>query len=186
MTVARPKRADAVRNRERVLAAAETVLAERGLAATIPEVAAAAGVGKGTVYRSFPTKEHLVAAVAGERLSDFAARCDEAAAAPDPVGALEAVLADALRRQAEDRLLVGVLAVAARLPQLVEARERVHAALERLVAAGRATGALREGVSGDDVAVLIGGISRVLLERGELDAASWERFAGLIVSALRA
>ena len=65
-TGALPKRADAVRNRARVIAAAAEVFAERGIEASVPAVAARAGVGKATVYRSFPPKEHLVAAV--ERL----------------------------------------------------------------------------------------------------------------------
>src|SRR3954468_1866189 len=56
------RRADAVRNYERVIAAAAEVLAEKGPEACVPEIAARAGVGKGTVYRCFPTKEHLVPA----------------------------------------------------------------------------------------------------------------------------
>ena len=64
MSAAAPRtRADAVRNFERVLAAATEVLAEKGAEAGVPEIAARAGVGKGTVYRCFPTKEHLIAAV---------------------------------------------------------------------------------------------------------------------------
>ena len=61
-----PRRADAVRNRERVVAAAAAVFAERGVEAGVPDIAARAGVGKATVYRSFPTKEHLIAAVVTE------------------------------------------------------------------------------------------------------------------------
>src|ERR1700693_6131204 len=59
----RPRRADAVRNRERVLAAAEAVFAESGLMAQVEEVARRAGVGVGTVCRHFPTKQALVEAV---------------------------------------------------------------------------------------------------------------------------
>ena len=66
-----PKRADAVRNRERVVAAAAAVFAERGIEASVPGVAERAGVGKATVYRSFPTKEHLVAAVVADHLAEF-------------------------------------------------------------------------------------------------------------------
>src|SRR5919107_1582877 len=66
-----PKRADAIRNRERVVAAAAAVFAERGIEAGVPEIAARAGVGKATVYRSFPTKEHLIAAVVEEKAADL-------------------------------------------------------------------------------------------------------------------
>ena len=72
MSAAPRTRADAVRNYERVLAAASEVLAEKGAEAGVPEIAARAGVGKGTVYRCFPTKDHLVSAVLGERLRWFA------------------------------------------------------------------------------------------------------------------
>ena len=71
--VAARTRADAVRNRERVIAAAAEVFREKGDAAVVPEIAARAGVGKGTVYRCFPTKDHLVAAVATQRVRWFEA-----------------------------------------------------------------------------------------------------------------
>ncbi|HEU4657211.1 MAG TPA: helix-turn-helix domain-containing protein [Capillimicrobium sp.] len=183
---ARAKRADAVRNRERVVAAAEAVLAERGLDATVPEIAAAAGVGKGTVYRSFPTKEHLVAAIACRHLDAFAAACDEAARAADPVAALTELLVDGFRRKGTNRLVAGAMAAAAQVPELVEARAAVAAALERVIDAGRASGALRADARADDVRVLLAGISHVLVERDERDGDVWGRYAELAVAALRA
>src|SRR4051812_30723382 len=110
MPAVRAKRSDAVRNRAKVLAAAADVLAERGFAASVPEIAAAAGVGKATVYRSFPTKEHLVAAIAIERLQVFRDRCEAAVAGPDPMAAFAEILRDSGRRQASDRLLVSAMA----------------------------------------------------------------------------
>ncbi|HET8952358.1 MAG TPA: helix-turn-helix domain-containing protein, partial [Solirubrobacteraceae bacterium] len=73
MTATPRTRADAVRNSERVLAAAAEVLAEKGAEAGVPEIAARAGVGKGTVYRAYPTKEHLISAVLAERIRSMAA-----------------------------------------------------------------------------------------------------------------
>ena len=89
--VAARTRADAVRNRERVVAAAAEVFREKGDAAVVPEIAARAGVGKGTVYRCFPTKDHLVAAVATQRVRWFEAEAREAAASDDPWGAFIAL-----------------------------------------------------------------------------------------------
>jgi AcrR family transcriptional regulator len=181
----RAKRTDAVRNRERVVAAAEVLLAERGIDATIPDIAAAAGVGKATVYRSFPTKEHLVAAIAGRHLRRLAASCDEAATSDDPARALAAILRDVARRQATNRLLTGALSAAVRLPDFVQEREEVLAAIQRLIDAGRAQGALREDAVADDVRILFTGASSVLIEREESDPAVWERYADLLVAALR-
>ncbi|MGW5411207.1 TetR/AcrR family transcriptional regulator [Actinomadura geliboluensis] len=72
MAVDRRRRRDAVENRERILAAAEHAFRERGMAVDMRAVAAAAGVGVGTLYRHFPTREHLVHAVTGNDLADLA------------------------------------------------------------------------------------------------------------------
>ncbi|WP_254715355.1 TetR/AcrR family transcriptional regulator [Actinomadura sp. NAK00032] len=73
MAADRRRRRDAVENRERILAAAEHAFRERGMAVDMRAVAAAAGVGVGTLYRHFPTREHLVHAVTGTDLADLAA-----------------------------------------------------------------------------------------------------------------
>src|SRR3954464_13341726 len=89
-----PRRADALRNRQRVIAAAASVFAEKGLDAGVPEIAARAGVGKATVYRSFPTKEHLVAAVAIERLAWVTEVALSGLEEPDAGAALHRVLVE--------------------------------------------------------------------------------------------
>src|SRR5438105_699085 len=81
-------RADARRNRQRVLEAAEAVLATHGLAAPIDEIARAAGVGVGTVYRHFPTKEALLEAIVLSHLEPILAEVRSLLTAADPGGAL--------------------------------------------------------------------------------------------------
>jgi AcrR family transcriptional regulator len=98
-----PRRADAIRNRARVVAAAAEVFAERGLDASVPEVAARAGVGKATVYRSFPTKEHLVAAVVIDHLHDFEARIYAALDAEDAWTAFVDLVVEQTQAQMNDR-----------------------------------------------------------------------------------
>src|SRR4051794_27189388 len=83
----RPLRADARRNRARVLEAAEAVFAANGISASTEEIARAAGVGIGTVFRHFPTKKDLLAAIVRARLERVFARADELAAAGDPATA---------------------------------------------------------------------------------------------------
>jgi AcrR family transcriptional regulator len=105
----RPLRADAARNRARVLQVAYDVFAEQGLAVPIDEIARRAGVGAGTVYRHFPTKEALFEAVIGERVRQVVARGRELLAA-DPSTALFEFLRETVRAGAADHGMVEALA----------------------------------------------------------------------------
>jgi AcrR family transcriptional regulator len=181
-----PRRADALRNREAVVRAAAAVFAEKGLEAGIPEIAARAGVGKATVYRSFPSKEHLVAAVAIERLDWVRGVARAALAEPDAGAAFERALAELAERQADDLAIAGSLAAEIHLPELEAARDATHAAFDELMALARAQGALRADATGDELRVLFTGVATVLRERGERDPAVWRRYGVLIADALRA
>src|SRR3954454_1210285 len=97
------KRVDALRNRERVVQAAAEVFAERGVDGGVPEIAARAGGGKGTVYRSFPTKGHPLAASPAHRVDWVAGRAAQALAAPDARRAFRELLRDAAEHQARDQ-----------------------------------------------------------------------------------
>ena len=77
-------RRDAERNRQRILAAAAEVFTERGLDATLDEVARAAGVGVGTVYRRFPDKESLIEELFRDRVDAMVKLAEEALTEPDP------------------------------------------------------------------------------------------------------
>jgi len=105
----RPQRADAARNRERVLAAAEAVLARDGLSASMRAVAADAGVGLGTIYRNFPTQEALYQAIIVRRTRALVAEAAELAGAPDPgqafFGYFTSVVEHAMRTKAIADLL---------------------------------------------------------------------------------
>lgn len=182
----RPRRADALRNRERVLAAATAVFAEKGLDAGIPEIAARAGVGKATVYRSFPTKEHLVAAIAAEGLRWWSSRLEEAIESEDPWTGLARAIEDATERQASNRVLAGSLGPIGDLPEVAEVRARSRNALGRLLELAKAQGKARPDASVDDVRVLFVGVARTLFEDEERDPAAWRRYGSLIVDALRA
>ena len=183
---ARPRRADAVRNHERVLHAAAKVFAEKGLEAGVDEVAARACVGKATVYRSFPTKERLVAAVACERLRWFEHLAEAAAESEDPWEAFVALLHTAAEAQPGNRILAGSLASVSDLPEVRQAREAMAGAMERLVCRAQAQGAMRADATAQEVRVLFAGVARVLGDEGERDVAVWRRYADLIASALRA
>lgn len=186
VAAARPRRADALRNRERVIEAAAEVFAAKGMEAGIPEIAALAGVGKATVYRSFPSKEHLVAAVAVERLAWMTGRVTQALAAEDAGRAFEDVLVEIAERQADDGAIAASLASEIHLPELEAARATTHAAFEALIDRARAEGALRPDATAADLRVLFAGVSQVLRAEGERDPATWRRYGRLVADALRA
>lgn len=181
-----PRRADAVRNRERVIAAAAEVFAERGIEASVPDVAARAGVGKATVYRSFPTKEHLVAAVVIDRLTDYECRARALLAEPDAWAALSALLVDGAERHCADRAITAGISSGIDLPELVAARASLWDAIAALMERAREQGTLRADAGPDELRVLWSGAARVLVADGVTDPAEWRRYAGLVLSALRA
>ena len=119
-------RADAVRNRARVVAAAAEVFAEKGEDAVVPDIAARAGVGKGTVYRCFPTKEHLIAAVATERARWFEREARAAAADADPWAAFRAFLARVAEAYCRDRGMVFSMSQGLETPGAARGPRRGH------------------------------------------------------------
>jgi AcrR family transcriptional regulator len=183
---ARPLRADAARNRERVVAAAQAVFSELGLEASVDDVAARAGVGRATVYRSFPTKDHLIAGVAIERLRTFEALATEALDEPDAGAAFRRVLLDIAGTHPKDRVMLEALRLQATVPELAEARAAVVAAIDRLIARAKRQGAMRPDATAEDVRVLFSGLTHTLTAEDRRDPAVWRRYANLIADALRA
>ena len=105
----RKLRVDAARNRQRVLAAAAEVFAERGLDVSLDEVAHAAGVGVGTLYRRFPNKEALVEALFEDKVQNMVVLAHEAEAFEDPWAGFVYFIEHALERQVRNRGLREVL-----------------------------------------------------------------------------
>jgi AcrR family transcriptional regulator len=181
-----PKRADAIRNRERVVAAARAVFAEHGLEASVPEVAARAGVGKATVYRSFPSKEHLIAAVVIDSLEDFERRARELHAdEPDAWIALNQLLADKAVEHCADRTLASAVQASASSDLLVEARRRMWDAVAALMDRAKEQGTMRADATPEDLRILWGGAARMLTADDVDDPDRWRRYAGLVLAALR-
>ena len=177
-------RADAVRNRERVIAAAAELFREKGDAAVVPEIAARAGVGNGTVYRCFPTKDHLVAAVATQRVRWFEREARAAAVGDDPWNAFIGFMERVADAHCEDRGMVASMSREIELSELVEARADAHDALRELMERAIAHGEMRADAQPAELKVLLSGIARSLA--GERDPAVWRRYARLVVDALRA
>ena len=182
-TASRPRRADAERNRARILAAASELFAERGLDASMPELAERAGVGVGTVYRAFPDKEHLLGAVMAERFRWLTGEIEAATEAGDPWAAFTDVVWKGAALHTKDRAFHQCLPQAAGLPEVSEARTQTLAAFQRLVERAQAAGVMRADVVAEDIPMLLAGVG---LSRLTDSSVAWQRHLAIVIDGLRA
>jgi AcrR family transcriptional regulator len=182
-----PLRRDAAVNRQRILDAALLLFAEHGLDVSMDEVARNAGVGAGTLYRRFPTKEALLDAILAEGLERFHELAALALQESDGFAGLELFLERTLRLQLQNRALLEVLTLRLQEePRLAQGRARIRSLIEQLVARAQAQGTLRADVGAADIQVLLWQLGRVVETtegcRGDL----WRRYLGLALDGLRA
>jgi AcrR family transcriptional regulator len=168
---ARPLRADARRNRARVLQAADAVFASKGPSASTEEVAEQAGVAIGTVFRHFPTKQALLEAVIVERLRSLAREAAALADADDPGAAFFAFFAHWVERSATKHALANALADAGVNLKAVEScHARVVGDLDRavdtLLTRAQRAGAVRDDVRLRELITLLVGASRAAEHAG--------------------
>ena len=173
----RPLRADAARNREKVLRAAREAFAESGYGVPLDEIAARAGVGPGTVYRHFPAKEALFEAVVTARITDLVSDARARADAADPGEAFFGFLARIATEAAAKRDLPDAISIAGSL------REDLFAALDLLLCRARQAGAVRDEIKTSDLIVLLKGIFAGLA--GSTDPALHERVFAVLADGLR-
>jgi AcrR family transcriptional regulator len=160
-------RADARRNRDQLLRAAQEAFAEEGIGVPLDHVARRAGVGPGTLYRHFPTKEALFEAVVHERLRQLVARARESADAADPGAAFFGFVAHMVREAAPKQDLVDALGGAgaevrtAVAGTAAELREEIG----RLLARAQRSGDVRPGLTSADLMALLSGLLHALRAR---------------------
>lgn len=182
----RPLRADARRNRERVLAAAREAFAEYGLDAQMDDIAARAGVGVGTVYRHFPTKDALLQALVADRWHSLAAAAGPSFEVEDAWEALSGFLWRCARLQHENRIWAQLAAAAPLAAQAEDERQELVAVTQRLVDRAKAAGAVRADLDAQDIAMLMCGTCGVMQTTGGHEGDSrWERFFELGLAGLR-
>ena len=179
-------RADAERNRERILVAAQHVFSEHGLDASVAEVAREADVGKATIFRSYPTKDDLIAAIACDRVRGVEALVTEALEQPDAWAAFERLLADLARQHATDLTHLEALSRNTDSQQLSAARNATNAAFRKLMKNAKRQGAMRADATPEDVRTLFHGVTHAMTEEQRRDLDAWERWAGLFANAFRA
>ncbi len=156
--MARPLRADAQRNRARILEAAEVVFAAEGIEVPVDTIAEKAGVGVGTLYRHFPTKEKLCEAILLERLSALTVDARALADAADPAAAFFGFLDHIVEEGAAKRdLLVAVMGAGLAFDlAAAEVKDELREAVGVLLQRAQAVGAVRPDVTAAMVVALVG------------------------------
>jgi AcrR family transcriptional regulator len=182
----RPLRRDAERNRQRVLRAAAEVFTERGLEATLDDVARHAGVGVGTVYRRFADKEALVEALFVERVDEIVTAAEHACAEPDPWIALTSFLERVTAIMAGDLGLRQVLMFATYGQDRVAcARERLRPVISRIVERAQDQGQLRTDLSPSDISFIGLMLATAAEYAWHARPDIWRRYLALIIDGLR-
>jgi AcrR family transcriptional regulator len=180
-------RADAARNRARIVAAAVEVFAERGLEASTAEIAQRAGVGEATLFRRFPTKDDLIAAIVAEQMEESIEIAAECLEEDDPWRGIERFLYEMTARSNQDRGVSDAakdrcIASAKLAPQ----RRRIVELCGELIRRGQRAGGVREDVSGQDLIFLVSAASAVAaIPFPGLREDLWKRYLGLILDGLR-
>jgi AcrR family transcriptional regulator len=186
MTTEKPLRADAERNRRRILDAAAELFAAKGLSVGLDEIAHHAGVGVGTAYRRFPDKRHLIGALFEERLDRLVELADRALAADDPWEGLTAFLEQATELQIENRGLREIITGSDHGTALTaRARARLAPLAEQLVSRAQASGALRDDIVATDLPLLQFMVSSARELTPPHAPQLWRRYLALTIDGLR-
>jgi AcrR family transcriptional regulator len=183
----RPLRADAARNRQKILTAAAEVFAARGLDATLDDIARHAGVGIGTVYRRFAGKEELIEALFEQAVNEVVELAVQAAEAPDSWQGLVWFLEHATEMQAEDLGLRDVILHSGYGRKRVAlARERIVPAVTHLVERAQLDGHLRTDFVASDIPIIEMMVSAVAVRTNEFAPGLWRRYLVIVLDGLRA
>ena len=170
---ARKPRSDVLRNRGRLLDAAKDVLGQGGPDASLEAVARRAGVGIGTLYRHFPTREALYEAVYRREVDELVTLADRLAAEHEPVEALRLWLRAAVAMVATKKGMIAALALTADTTSAISARvaQRLLAAVGGLLDTAVAAGRLRPDLTGEELLMSLVGLCMLRDQPGWQDSA---------------
>lgn len=182
----RPLRRDAEANRRQVLEAAGRLMAARGLAIPLEDIAAEAGVGIATLYRRFPTREDLIAALFHDRLDAYFADMEAAVAMPDGWEALVWFLQAAAARQIADRGLAELVEHDWGQAAISQIRERIWPLATTLVERAKASGRLRPDFTVSDLALVQHMVVTVGATTTPVSDTAWRRYLAIILDGLAA
>jgi AcrR family transcriptional regulator len=178
-----PLRADAQRNLDRILEAASDAYAELGPDVPIDEIACRAGVGHGTVFRRFPTKDALRAAVIAARLAELLDHARALLKQPDAGAALEEFVWGAAEACRRDRALFEGIEQCQGFAEVSDAKQELHDIVGRLIRRAQRAGVIRRGLDSRDIGALVGAAIQASLhaERGD----AWRLYIQVVLAGLR-
>jgi AcrR family transcriptional regulator len=179
-------RADAARNRRLLLDVAAAALAEKGADVSIAEIAERAGMGKGTVFRHFPTKERLIAAIVCAQLEELSTAGTGLLDAADPTAALVEFMTLGVQLQARDRSVCqAALGMVQDDAEMQAAADRLTRIAESLTRRARSQGGIRDGITGRDIIALLRGAYQAAMPLAQSNPELWRRYLAVIVDGLR-
>jgi len=177
----RKPRSDGLANRERLLAAAREVFAERGLEATLDDVARHAGLGVGTAYRHFPNKQALAHGLFDDRFAEFIAIADASLGEPDAGAAFAAVITYLVRDLHEVKAMRDLL-LGPGPSDPPPPNDELKRVLDAVLLRAQQAGAVRTDISGSDLPGILDMLGAVSERRPD----DWERFLDIVLDGLRA
>lgn len=181
------RRSDAERNRGRIIAAARTVFGRDGLNASMASVARETGVGIATLFRHFPRKEDLVAAVFADRMKAYAQATTEALADPDPWNGFTGYIQDVCAMQAADRGFADVLTMSfPGVPELEQHHAQAYEGFLELIGRAKNSGHLREDFTSRDLVLLLMANAGVLSAIGDAAPDAWRRMVAWMIQSFEA
>jgi AcrR family transcriptional regulator len=181
----KPLRADAQRNRDRLVAAGREVFAEKGFDVSLDEIARHAGVGVGTAYRRFANKEALIDEIFEERVREMTGVLQSALDREDPWEGLQDFIVDMLRMQSEDRGLKQAFHQADETrARIEEAKSVMQPMITELIERAQATGKLRADITPTDVMMGIMMLGTVIDATRDIRPDAWRRYLALAIDGL--
>jgi AcrR family transcriptional regulator len=184
---ARDLRADAQRNRDRIIAAAVEVFAERGLEASTAEIAQRAGVGEATLFRRFPSKDDLIIAIVETQMGAAVAVAKDCLADDDAGAGLERFVTWMVERSVADRGVMDAAKDSCMMrDELEPMRRNMLTAMSALVKRAQEAGAVRDDLTGQDLGILAHSVAASAeLPFPGVRKDIWKRYLGLILDGMR-
>ena len=184
----RAQRADARRNREAIVEAARALMAREGLDAQMADISRAAGVGVGTVYRHFPTKEALIEALARYRFERLAEWATEALAEEEPWASFERFIRRAAELQAGDMALSEVMRSRGEVMREAADRVGLMELTRKLIKRAQKAGEMRPEIRAEDIPMLMCGLGTATCSTpGQIAGPDgWRRYVEILLNGMRA